>query len=173
MPRIRQPTLSLSPFIPGRRQKRPAPPPELDEREVKIWTQITASLPADWFGASWPVLVELVRHIRLSDDLMTDVAQARAVIDELRKTSEPSSKLLLEASKRYRVLLRLHATQSQRVGTLATQLRLTPQSRYQASSARTAAAQEASSYPEPWSDWGNEPSSDPASGGQNGRKLKQ
>jgi hypothetical protein len=88
MPRTR--SSELSPYIPGTPARRPPPPPELDAREKRIWTAITRSLPPDWFTASWPVLVELVRHIRLSDDLMTDVARARAVIDELRKTSEPS-----------------------------------------------------------------------------------
>jgi hypothetical protein len=149
MPRIRQP--DPSPYIPGIRQKRPPPPAELDEREAKLWTAITRSLPADWFVASWPLLVELVRHIRIADDLMRDVARARAVIDELRKTSEPSSKLLLEASKQYRALLRLHALQTQRIGTLSTRLRLTPQSRFARSTAHVRAAEDAGV--ELWDDW--------------------
>jgi hypothetical protein len=164
--RTRQPDV---PFVPGRKQKRPVPPPELDEREAKIWVKITESLPRDWFAASWPVLTELCRHVRLSDDLLQDITAARARVDELRNTQEPTSKLLLDAARQYRSLLRLHALQSQQIGVLSTRLRLTPQSRYQSSTAKTAAAQEASG-PDPWSDWGNE---DPAFDGQNGRKLKQ
>src|SRR2546421_267826 len=75
-------TTRLSPFIPGSKQKRPAPPPELNVREAKIWTKITRRLPADWFTASAPLLKELCRHSRLADNLSEDIARAQTAIDE-------------------------------------------------------------------------------------------
>jgi hypothetical protein len=169
MPRIRQ--SDAGPIIPGTKQKRPAPPPEFDEREAKTWTKITRSLPPDWFAGSQPLLTELCRHIRLSDDLIADAARARSVVDELRKTQAPTSKLLLDAAKQYRTLLRLHALQSQQIGVLSTRLRLTPQSRYDKSVAAVA-AKAADEGPFPWDDYQNE-ETDPASDGQNGRNRKQ
>jgi hypothetical protein len=68
-------------------------------------------LPRDWFGGSLPVLVQLVRHIKLSNDMAGDVARARAAIDEIQKMPEPPLKLLLAAMKEYRVLARCHAQQ--------------------------------------------------------------
>jgi hypothetical protein len=173
MPRIRQP--DAGPTIPGTPARRPPPPPELDEREAVIWRKITARLPPNWFVASASLLVELCRHTRLSDDLMGDIARARAAIDELRKTQKPTSKLLLDAMKEYRVLLRLHALQSQRIGALATRLRLTPQSRYEKSVAATA-AKAVDAGPFPWDDWQDGAESEPdsvESDGQNGRNRKQ
>jgi hypothetical protein len=150
MPRTRP--SELSPLIPGKRRARPAPPPELNAREAEIWTDITGRLPADWFKASGPLLKELCRHIRLGDRLSEDIARAQAALDELRQRAEPPTKLLAEATKEYRALLRMHGLQSTRVGTLSTALRLTPQSRYRADAAKVRAS-EATSYPEPWNDW--------------------
>jgi hypothetical protein len=165
MPRSRQ--TDVNAFIPGKRRARPPPPPELNPREAKIWTEITQRLPADWFVASAPMLKELCRHVRLADRLAEDLAQAQDAIDELRKMPEPPAKLLKEATREYRVLLRAHGLQSQRIAVLGTKLRLTPQSRYAPSVAATAATT-ISPYPDPWSDWG-----DTRSDGRNGRKIKQ
>jgi hypothetical protein len=141
----------LIPFIPGKRRARPAPPPELNTREAEIWTEITARLPANWFMASAPLLKELCRHVRIADDLSEDIARAQDAIDELRKMPEPPAKLLAAAMREYRVLLRMHGLQSQRIAVLGTKLRLTPQSRYAPSVAGTAAKEISS--PEPWNDW--------------------
>jgi hypothetical protein len=162
-----------SPLIPGN-SKRPSPPPGLDARETKIWRQITKRLPVDWFAAE-PLLTELCRHIRISDDLMGDIAQARAAIDGLQKTSDPRSKLLLEAMKEYRTLLRCHCLQSERIGALSTKLRLTPQSRYAPATAKTRATETPAGI-DPWLDWGldpDEPSSDSTFDEEIDPKLKQ
>jgi hypothetical protein len=150
MPRTRQNDNPLIPGIPGRR---PSPPAQLDAREKQIWTEISRRLPADWFTASAPLLMELCRHIHLADDLAGDIAPARAAIDEIQKMPEPPTKLLAAATKEYRVLLRMHGLQSQRIGTLATRLRLTPQSRYAPSVAGTAAQTTDAEIP-PWLDYG-------------------
>jgi hypothetical protein len=144
-------TAELIPIIPGSKRKRPAPPPQLNAREAQIWTEITARLPAEWFTASAPLLKELTRHIRLADDLAEDLARAQTALDELRQMPEPPAKLLREATKDCRALLRMHGFQSQRIGSLSTKLRLTPQARYAPSVAKTAAT--ATSCPEPWNDW--------------------
>jgi hypothetical protein len=164
-----------SPLIPGKR--RPAPP-ELDAREAKIWTEIARRLPDNWFTTdNAPLLKELCRHIRHADDLATDLALARAAVNEIRATPQrdPVGKLLAEAKKELYSLMRLHGYQSERIGNLATKLRLTNQARYEPSRARAEAAKTASSYPEPWSDWGldAEPSPDPGSDEQNGQNRKQ
>jgi hypothetical protein len=151
MPRKRQ---QDGPIIPGSNgsMKRPAPPVELEPREKRIWRDIVASLPADWFTTSQPVLTELCRHIRYSNELAVDVAQARTAIDQIKMMPEPPLKLLLAAMRDYRILLRSHGYQSERVANLSTKLRLSPQSRYQASTAQVRATEEPAG-PEPWNDW--------------------
>jgi hypothetical protein len=130
MPRTRP--SEPGPIIPGSNGKRPPPPPQLNASERAIWREFTARLPPDWFTASAPLLKELCRHVRLADNLSEDITRARATIDELQKMPEPPAKPLKEATKEYRVLLRMHGFQSQRIGAMMTRLRLTPQSRYQA-----------------------------------------
>jgi|GraSoiStandDraft_16_1057320.scaffolds.fasta_scaffold945055_1 hypothetical protein len=155
MPRQNQYT-AVTPFIPGT-ERRPSPPAQLDARERKIWTDITRRLPAEWFTAeSQPMLKELVRHLRSADDLAGDLTLARAAIDAIRKTPEPSAEALAEATREYRAVLRAHGYQSERIGNLATKLRLTPQARYAPSSAKRA-ANKVLEGPEPWLDWGNNP----------------
>jgi hypothetical protein len=153
MPRPNQYT--SGPIIPGS-SKRPPPPAQLDTRERRIWSAITARLPADWVTAeSEPMLKELVRHIRIADDLWVDLAHARAAIDELRKMPEPPAESLVEATREYRAVLRAHGYQTERIGNLSTKLRLTPQARYAPSTAKREAGK-VSPYPEPWNDWGND-----------------
>jgi hypothetical protein len=151
MPRKNQ--YANGPIIPGN-ERRPSPPVQLDAHERAIWTKITARLPAEWFTAeSQPMLKELCRHIRSADDLSADLALARTAIDAIRKTPEPSAESLTAATQEYRAVLRAHGYQSERIGNLATKLRLTPQARYAPSTAKRE-ARKVSPYPEPWLDWG-------------------
>jgi hypothetical protein len=144
---------AAGPIIPGN-ERRPSPPPQLDTRERRIWSAITARLPADWITAeSQPMLKELCRHIRIADDLWVDLAQARGTIDELRKTPELDATMLEEATREYRAVLRAHGYQTERIGNLSTKLRLTPQARYAPSTAKREAAKVIEG-PEPWLDWG-------------------
>jgi hypothetical protein len=143
------------PLIPGRPVKRPAPPPGLDDpREKRIWRDIVASLPADWFQTSQPVLRQLVQHIRISNDLTGDIERARGAVDKILSMPEPPAKLLVAATREFRAALRAHILQSQRISALSTSLRLTPQSRYQASVAQVRGREEPKG-PEPWNDWAN------------------
>jgi hypothetical protein len=143
------------PIIPGN-GRRPGPPSGLDKRERAIWSSITKRLPSDWLDVGAPLFRELCRHIKLGEDLMTDIRLARARIDELRTSEQPTSKVLLDATKNYRALLRLHALQTQQIGALSTKLRLTPQSRYQSSTAKIRASEEPEGIPL-WEDYGLDP----------------
>jgi hypothetical protein len=154
MPRQRQQD-AWGPIIPGRRSKRPGPPVELEPREKRIWRDIVQSLPPDWFATSQPVLKELVYHIRIADDLRGDIRRAQATVDEILRMPEPAAKLLVAATKELRAALRTHVLQSQRMSALSTSLRLTPQSRYQASTAKVRSAEETAGI-DPWLDWGND-----------------
>jgi hypothetical protein len=153
MPRKNQ--YASGPILPGN-ERRPSPPAQLDARERAIWTKITARLPAEWFTAeSQPMLKELCRHIQSADDLAVDLALARAAIDKIRKMPAPPAESLTAATQEYRAVLRAHGYQSERIGNLATKLRLTPQARYAPSSAQREAAKVLEG-PEPWNDWGND-----------------
>jgi hypothetical protein len=165
MPRPNQYT--AGPVIPG---KRKSPPPELDEREAKIWREITGRLPASWFTSdNAPLLKELCRHIRNSDDLSADLARARTALDQVQAEPkrDPVGKLQAEARAAYFTLLRAHGYQSERIGNLSTKLRLTNSSRWQATKAAAETAK-ASSFPEPWNDWRRETPESDDSDEQNG-----
>jgi hypothetical protein len=160
MPRKRQQG-ALSPIIPGSNGKRPAPPPELTPREKVVWRDLTKRLPADWFTTSQPVLRELVRHIVLADDAHQVVARAQAAVDEiLRMPEPPPAKLLVAATRELRASLRTHVLQSQRISALSTTLRLTPQARYQPSTAKIRATEEPAGVA-PWNDWNPGEDDDP------------
>jgi len=47
--------------------KHPLPPAELTEEEAACWTNIVNRMPPDYFAPpTWPLLVNLCRHVRLS-----------------------------------------------------------------------------------------------------------
>jgi hypothetical protein len=135
----------LAPIIPGA-ESRPPPPADLQPAEQAHWIAIAAALPADWFnGGSAPLLKQLVRHINNADLLAQDIAQARGAL----AAGEPKARsALLQA-------LRCHASESDRIVSLSTKLRLTKLSRYARADAAHAAARNAGSSPDPWTDWGN------------------
>jgi hypothetical protein len=163
MPRKNQ-YQAFGPLMPGS-GRRPSPPPELTAREAKIWRDVTQRLPASWFTSDNAMLLkELCRHIRHADDLSIDLTMARTAVDQVRADpkQDPRGKLRAEATAHYFSLLRAHAHQSERMGQLATKLRLTPSSRYAPGKAATEAAK--ASYPRPWNDWRggrDEPDPDP------------
>ena len=93
---------------------RPAPPADLIAEEAAIWRQIVDDMPANWFArATWPVLVELCRHICLS----------RAFIEQLRavRAKKPTSETVRMMDK----LAKMHAQQSRNIAQLSQKLRLT------------------------------------------------
>lgn len=105
------------------RQDRPDACYSLPDEAAEVWKATVEALPADWIGAeAMPLLAAYAR---------TTVALRRLgqLIHQLEYT--PGELDLAE----YSVLLRLHAQQAQTLKTLATSLRLTPQTRYKAEAA--------------------------------------
>ena len=146
--------------VPGARV---APPPELNERESATWRAIVERLPADWFTAeNTPLLKEICRHIGHSDALSRDIENVRIEIGALSEmgpdqlpegmTHAELRKAVRAATGDYHALLRLHAYQTERIGNLATKMRLSQQTRL-APAVSTSKAANAPAGPKPWQDW--------------------
>jgi hypothetical protein len=99
-----------------------APPAGLSELELEVWRLTISSKPADWFEKSHiPLLCQYVRHVSY-------VQVIKAQIDAME-----SNWLTDEAGlKRYDRLLTMHEREGRAISSLATRLRLTPQSVYSA-----------------------------------------
>lgn len=132
-------------FIPS---ERPDPPPELRDPEAAVWRRIVGRLPADWIAAdNEPLLKELCRHVIHADELsarLEETRQAMVALRELVRTGGvidvqtlQARETLVELSKVEMGLLRAHGYQSERIGNLATKLRLTNQSQEQPKKAGT------------------------------------
>lgn len=113
--------------------RRPEPPADLNEAEAAEWRTVVGARPPEWFrGGVEPLLAQYVRAIVRARALAPLVAEALA-------SSAPDLGALLRAE--------LAVTNT--IATLATRMRLTPQSRYTAQSAATAAKRMADG-PKPW-----------------------
>lgn len=152
----------LEPIIPG---KPPPPPEELEPDQQREWEAITARLPADWFsGENIPMLKELCRHITYARELARQIVKVRAEIQAMMEGPPADTAGSKGVGERRRIqaglqdelcrLLRSHGYQTERIGNLSTKLRLTKQSRYDASSAYRAAKDAGSVTKKPWLDWG-------------------
>ena len=152
----------LEPIIPG---KPPPPPEDLEPDQQLEWEAITARLPADWFsGENIPMLKELCRHITYARELARQVAKVRAEIQAVTEGSTADTAGSMGIAERRKIqaglrdelcrLLRGHGYQTERIGNLSTKLRLTKQSRYDASSASRATKDAGSAMKKPWLDWG-------------------
>lgn len=121
MPRKSAASLAIVPAAPVRL----APVPEgLSDSESRLWRETVESKPADWFGAdSYPILKEYVRTASVCDQLarVVDLAFQGAGTD-------------------LKTALDLRDKEAKRLASLATKLRLTPQSRYGPRAAATADA---------------------------------
>lgn len=101
----------------------PIPPPSvpagLSEAEAKLWTQVVDSKPSGWFdGGSSVILKEFVRASAACDFLAAVIAGA--------------------GPEQLKPLLDLRDREARRAVSLATKLRLTPQSKYDPRGAATA-----------------------------------
>ena len=152
----------LAPMIPG---QSPPPPEELEPEQQLEWEAITARLPADWFsGENIPMLRELCRHICYARELAGQIMKVRAEIQAFMEGSAADTAESMGIAERRKIqaglrdelcrLLRSHGYQTERIGNLSTKLRLTKQSRYDASSAYRAAKDAGSVMKKPWLDWG-------------------
>ena len=155
----------LAPMIPD---QSPPPPEELEPDQQLEWKAITARLPVDWFtGENIPMLKELCRHITYARELARQIVKVRAEIQAFMEGSAADTagsgvaeRRKIQAGLRDELcrLLRSHGYQTERIGNLSTKLRLTKQSRYDASSAYRAAKDAGSTMKKPWLDWGEKPS---------------
>jgi phage terminase small subunit len=117
--------------------RRPEPPAHLGDDAAAIWRAITNSLPANWFSAGTLPLLEALCGLTVSQRCTLRALQVaeRGGDDFDRESWEKLQKQLGEVSGR--------------IATLATRLRLTPQSRYGARAADTA-ARTSGDGPKPW-----------------------
>ncbi len=117
--------------------RRPEPPAHLGDDAAEIWRSITNSLPADWFSAGTLPLLEALCGLTVSQ---------RNTIRALQRIEREDDDF--ERDEWERVLKQLGEV-SGRIATLATRMRLTPQSRYGARGADTA-ARSVGDVPKPW-----------------------
>jgi hypothetical protein len=139
--------LAAGPIIPG---QRPAPPDDLEPAEQATWIAIVGSLPTDWFApTNLPLLKELCRHIAYADWLAQDITRLQRKLAELEGGD---AKELRQAEAALARTLRLHGSQTERIGNISTRLRLTQRAQYRRADAAYSAAKDAAPYPKPW-DW--------------------
>ncbi len=117
--------------------RRPDPPEHLGEGAVKVWRATVNSLPADWFSPGTLPLLEAFCGLTVS--------QHNTIMAVQRIEREAND---FQRDEWGRVLKQLGEL-SGRIATLATRMRLTPQSRYGARGADTA-ARSVGDVPKPW-----------------------
>jgi hypothetical protein len=105
----RKSAASLS-VVPVAEHPRPEPPAKMMEAEKTVWRQTTAALRSDWFQGAECVLGAYVGAVVMEQDIAA----------ELRKYSPDND--------RYFDLVRLRCLVASTMASLATKLRLTPQS---------------------------------------------
>ena len=106
--------------------RRPDPPEHMSDEATAIWRSITNSLPADWFTPGTLPLLEALCGLTVSQ---------RNIAKALRRIEDDDNDF--ERDSWERVIKQLGEV-SGRIATLATRLRLTPQSRYGPRAAATA-----------------------------------
>ncbi len=106
----------------------PQPPDYLTAPQAQIWADVVATKPHDWFAAdSFPVLADYCRAVDMDHELA-------AVVNDFDRSTITS----WEGLQSWKALLKMQREQQKHVAMLATKLRLTPQSRYNAKNAATA-----------------------------------
>jgi hypothetical protein len=113
-------------LVPG---VRPEPPAELTPEQAETWLAAVNSMPADWFsGCAGVLLGQLCRH----------VCYVRWMADELEAVGLGSPKKG-GGIDRFDKLSRMHLREGKAISSLMTKLRLTPQAKYSARAAYSAA----------------------------------
>ena len=99
--------------------KRPDPPNHLTDEQASVWVSVVDNLPADWFPTDvHGTLEQYCRH----------VVASRKVAQLINQFEGDSSFEIDE----YDRLLKMQEREGRALSSLATRLRITPQSRYQA-----------------------------------------
>jgi hypothetical protein len=117
----------------------PEPPTSLGPAEVELWWRVTSAMPPNWFSAeNLPLLAAYCRHCVYADAIAADIAAVRAGLAALAAGSLPAAeraKTIASLQRELRMLQRTHASETGAMLSVATKLRLTQQSRFQANSA--------------------------------------
>jgi hypothetical protein len=111
-------------------EHRPAPPEHLSEEQRAEWEAITRRLPASWFPReTHGLLVAYVQHVT-----------AHRVLSGMVDEFQPAWTIEAEGLQRYDKLLTMREREGRAMSSLATRLRITPQSRMLKDKAATEAA---------------------------------
>jgi hypothetical protein len=113
--------------------RRPEPPEELSPEEAEVWRQTVDGMRADWFGVETHPLLRCY---------CTQAATAEFLAIALRTTDV--------GDKSYGRLLALHRGATKIMLSLATKLRITPQSNRMSS---RDGRDPTGGRPKPWEDW--------------------
>ncbi len=108
-------------------QRRPEPPAHLGDEAAERWRAIVSTLPADWFSPGSLPLLEALCALAVSQ---------RRTAEALEKLEAGDGEFDEDQWRRFQRQL---GEMSSRISTLATRLRLTPQSRYMPRGAARAA----------------------------------
>jgi hypothetical protein len=117
----------------------PEPPDRLQEDEAAIWRMICASMPPRWFTDETLSVLEAV---------CVQIVFKRGLDEEVR-TFPKEAKRTADGVKIFKTLHRMQIDAGNNIAYLATKLRLTPQSRYDAARANTA-TKNAKAASSPW-----------------------
>jgi hypothetical protein len=118
--RGRKQTLAVVNEAPISAHERPEPTPELTPEQRLVWISVVNSLPADWIRSE--SLPQYCRHVVASNH-----------VAQMLETVEGTDEIDVEDYDR---LLRMQERESRITVSLATKLRLTPQSEYRADKVR-------------------------------------
>jgi hypothetical protein len=119
---------------------RPPPLEGLTDEQADEWTAVVRRLPSDYFPREChQLLAAFCCHV-------SSFRVLSASIDEFKSEWTVSD----EGLKRYGDLLALREREGRALSSLATRLRITPQSRYHPRTAGVAAADAGTGRPKPW-----------------------
>jgi hypothetical protein len=91
---------AATPILPGK--GRPPPPPELSERERKLWTDVVESRPLNFFDSgTLPLLAAYCMHTILARDLAAELRIH--ITDKLRKAYRQETSMLATLSSKLRL----------------------------------------------------------------------
>ena len=130
-------SLNVLSFVPG---QRPAPPAHLTGSQADLWRAIVATKPADWFAAdTFPLLEAYIVGFGIA-------ATLKVQLDEFN----PQWLTTDEGVERFDSLTKMYQRQSAALASLATKMRISQQSRYDAKTASTAAKGAGKGGARPW-----------------------
>ena len=111
--------------------KRDPPPPGLSPEAAAEWKAIVSHMPGDWFGReAHPLLAALCRHIIEAERISASLATLDEALAAEVAQGRPAIEVICESAHTRDRLLAMRDRETRAASSLATRLRLTPQSRY-------------------------------------------